>query len=133
MVYDANTGATPNDLERRHLFRVPVDRAAPEELTGGTTLEWSPFMASDDKIAFIGNDGRHPPQAQMVNLDGKGLRNVSANDTPADYPWQDLIVPKPVTYTAPDGTTVHADLFQRPGSSAQPAVIYVVTAVRRGR
>ncbi|HEY3814256.1 MAG TPA: alpha/beta fold hydrolase [Caulobacteraceae bacterium] len=125
MVYDANTGSTPFDLERRHLFRVPVDHAAPEELTGGTTLEWSPFMASDNRVAFIGTDGRHPPQAQIVGLDGKGLHNVSANDTPADYPWQDLIIPKPVTYTAPDGTTVHADLFQRPGTAAQPAVIFV--------
>ena len=125
MVYDANTGATANDLERRHLFRVPVDRAAPEELTGGTTLEWSPFMASNDRVAFIGNDGRRPPQAQIVGLDGKGLRNMSANDTPDGYPWQDFIIPKPVTYTAPDGTVVHADLFQRPGGAAQPAVIFV--------
>ena len=125
MVYDANTGATPNDLERRHLFRVPVDRAAPEPLTGGETVDWTPVMASNDRVAFISNDGRHPPQAQIVSLDGKGLRNIGANDTPADYPWQDLIVPKPVTYTAPDGTTVHADLFQRPGSSAEPAVIFV--------
>ncbi len=125
MVYNANTGSTPDDLERRHLFRVPVDRAAPEALTGGTSLEWSPVMASDDKVALLGTDGRRPPQAQIVGLDGKGLRDVSAEDTPADYPWQSLIVPKAVTYTAPDGTVVHADLFQRPHSGAQPAVIYV--------
>ncbi|HWE45987.1 MAG TPA: prolyl oligopeptidase family serine peptidase [Caulobacteraceae bacterium] len=125
MVYDANTGSTANDLERRHLFRVPVDRAAPEELTGGTTLEWSPFMASNDRVAFIGNDGRHPPQAEIVGLDGKGLRNISANDTPAGYPWQDFIIPKPVTYTAPDGTVVHADLFQRAGGGDKPGMIFV--------
>ena len=27
MIYDANTGSTPDDGDRRHLFRVPVDRA----------------------------------------------------------------------------------------------------------
>ncbi|HZC38844.1 MAG TPA: DPP IV N-terminal domain-containing protein, partial [Sphingomicrobium sp.] len=35
LIYDANTGTTADDGDRRHLFRVPVDAAAPVALTGG--------------------------------------------------------------------------------------------------
>jgi dipeptidyl aminopeptidase/acylaminoacyl peptidase len=125
MIYDANTGATKDDLERRHLFRVPTDRAAPEPITGGATLEWSPVIASDDRIGFIWNDGRHPPQAATIGVDGKNLRMASANDTPADYPTDQLIVPKVVTFTASDGTVVHADLFQRDDGKTKPGIIFV--------
>ncbi len=45
MIYDANTGAAPGDDDRRHIFRVPVDRAAPVALTSGDTLEWTPVAA----------------------------------------------------------------------------------------
>jgi Tol biopolymer transport system component len=41
-VYNANTGADRSDFDRRHLFRVPIDRAMPTPLTSGTGIERSP-------------------------------------------------------------------------------------------
>ena len=38
LIYDANTGTTRDDDDRRHLFRVPVDAATPVALTSGTGL-----------------------------------------------------------------------------------------------
>src|ERR1700722_2217596 len=40
LVYSANTGATTDDEDRRHLFRVGLDGRAPEPLTTGNSLEW---------------------------------------------------------------------------------------------
>ena len=37
------------------MVRVPVDRAAPEVLTPGTGLEWTPVVTGDGaSVAFIG-------------------------------------------------------------------------------
>lgn len=47
LLFAANAGDTPDDVDRRHVVRVPVDRAAPEVLTPGTGLEWTPVMTGD--------------------------------------------------------------------------------------
>jgi hypothetical protein len=36
LYYSGNLGATPGDIDRRHVVRVPVDRASPQVLTPGT-------------------------------------------------------------------------------------------------
>src|SRR5699024_5713932 len=46
-VYNANTGTTAGDVDRRPLCRVPVDAAKPVALTSGKTIEWSPVITSD--------------------------------------------------------------------------------------
>ena len=42
LVYSANSGEGAGDEDRRHLFRVGTDGHAPEALTSGDGLEWSP-------------------------------------------------------------------------------------------
>ena len=54
LLFAANAGKTPGDIDRRHIVRVPVDRWAPEVLTPGTGLEWTPVVTGDGLwIAFI--------------------------------------------------------------------------------
>ena len=43
----ANTGPAADDVDRRHVLRVPVDRSAPEVLTPGAGLEWNPVITGD--------------------------------------------------------------------------------------
>lgn len=43
MVFTANAGTDP----RRHLVKVPVDRAAVDVVTPGAGLEWSPALTGD--------------------------------------------------------------------------------------
>ena len=59
-----------DDDDRRHLFRVPVDRAAPEQITSGETLEWQPVMAGDARVAFIATGAQQPPGAAIASIDG---------------------------------------------------------------
>jgi dipeptidyl aminopeptidase/acylaminoacyl peptidase len=119
MIYDANTGTTAGDHDRRHLFRVPVDRATPVALTSGETLQWRPVSAAGDRIAFISAGAQQPPSVAMVALDGTHLSSLTAGQLPADFPLTELIAPKPVAFQAADGTTIPGQVFEHTGH--QPA------------
>jgi dipeptidyl aminopeptidase/acylaminoacyl peptidase len=128
MVFAANTGPVADDLDRRHLFRVPVDRAAPELLTPGTGLEWSPVLTSDQRhLAFISATAQRPPLAAVMPAAGGGAMRLLGEDRLAAFPATQLVTPRPVTYKASDGVTVHAQLFEPHGApgARRPAIVYV--------
>ena len=133
IVYDANTGGDANDGERRHLFEVGVDGGAPATLTRGDGVDWTPVAADADHVAYIAAGSTSPPEVAIVGHDG-GARRVLAAGAAAGYPTAALVLPRPVTFKAPDGLTIHAVLFEAPyslardGAShahARPAVIFV--------
>jgi dipeptidyl aminopeptidase/acylaminoacyl peptidase len=127
LIYSANTGTTAGDFDRRHLFRVPVDRAAPIELTSGASLEWQPVAAAADRIACIYADARQPPGVELLGLEGSRRTPLAGGALPAEFPLDQLIEPRPVSFQAADGVTAHGQLFERAaaGSAARPAVIFV--------
>lgn len=128
LVFSANAGATPNDIDRRHIVRVPVDKAAPEVLTPGTGLEWTPVVTGDSGYtAFVGATHAEPPLPRVMPASGGAARTIAADRLPASFPAAQLVAPKPVTYKASDGVVVHAQLFEPPGgaSSRRPAIVYV--------
>jgi dipeptidyl aminopeptidase/acylaminoacyl peptidase len=128
LIYNANTGSTTHDSERRHLYRVPVDAATPVALTSGTTIEWSPRVASDGKhMLFIAAGAQQPPLLHLAATDGSGARAINASELPAGFPTDQLIVPRDVTFKAPDGWIIHGQLFQRDDNSgmARPGVVFV--------
>lgn len=125
ILYSANAGTTPHDIDRRHLFRVPVDAPSPVALTAGDGLQWSPTAAGDDAIAFIDAGAQRPPQVAVMSADGSGQRALQPELLPQDFPVAQLVVPKPVSFKAADGTVIHGQLFQQEGATAQPGVIFV--------
>ncbi|HEX3676881.1 MAG TPA: DPP IV N-terminal domain-containing protein, partial [Sphingomicrobium sp.] len=125
LIYDANTGTTKDDGERRHLFRVPVDAPEPAELTSGTRLEWSPVAASATKIAFISADAEAPPSMSAIDVDGSGLRDLRAGEVPKEFPQAALVSPRAVQFKAADGWTIHGQLFDNDRGTRKPAVIFV--------
>ncbi|MEO8501333.1 MAG: prolyl oligopeptidase family serine peptidase [Vicinamibacteria bacterium] len=127
LVFAANTGNTPNDVDRRHLVRVPVDRAAPEVLTPGTGLEWSPVVTGDGQwIAYLGATAQRPPLPMVRPATGGPGHVLTEDRVTPDFPLARLVIPKPLTYTSEDGLVIHAQLFETPGGPAKkPAVVYV--------
>jgi dipeptidyl aminopeptidase/acylaminoacyl peptidase len=127
LVFAGNAGSDPGDIDRRHVVTVPVDRAAPRVLTPGAGLEWTPVVTGDGQaIAFIGAEARRPPLAAVMPVEGGAARWIGEERIPADYPAARLVVPRQVTFRAPDGVVVHAQLFERPGGPAKkPAVVFV--------
>jgi len=126
MIYDANTGATKGDDDRRHLFRVAVDHPGSVALSSGESLEWMPVVASSDRIAFIAGGAQQPPAVAMSDFDGSRRSALPAATNP-DFPMTKLISPKQVTFTAADGTLVHGQLFDNSAKSSdkKPGVIFV--------
>ena len=132
LVFAANAGTTPDDLERRHLVRVPVDRAEPEVLTPGTGLEWSPTVTDDGRrIAYVSATAQRPPLVTITEIrNGSAARTqlLAADRIPADFPSAQLVTPRAVTFRAADGVEVHAQLFEAQNAFSgrpSPAIVYV--------
>ena len=127
LVYSANTGPDSDDIDRRHLYKVPVDRAAPVALTSGTGLEWTPAVTGDGNwVTLISAEAKRPPVPAVVRMDGGGLVLIGADRIPSDFPAQALVVPKKVVFRAADGTEIHGQLFEQPGVTGKhPGVVFV--------
>ena len=123
VLFDANAGTTPGDEDRRHLFRVAVDRPGAVAITRGDGLETSVAPVGPG-LAFISATARRPAELHVAAANGGGDHAVQPASS---YSAAAFVVPQPVRWTAPDGTVVHGQLFQSPGSKGakQPAVVFV--------
>jgi dipeptidyl aminopeptidase/acylaminoacyl peptidase len=128
LIYDANTGSTPGDDDRRHLYRVSVDgTAAPSAITRGIHSAWAPVSTADGRtLAFIDAGPKRPPEVLWGSLTGGDWRSAGGDALPADFPTADLVVPKLVKLRAADGLAVQGQLFAAPGGGAhKPGIIFV--------
>ena len=127
LVYSANTGSDSNDIDRRHLYKVPVDRPAPVALTSGAGLEWTPAVTGDGSwVVLVSAEAQRPPVPAALRMEGGALKLIGADRIPADFPTQALVVPKPVMFRAPDGTVIHGQLFEPAGmTGTHPGVVFV--------
>lgn len=126
LYFAGNTGPDKLDGDRRHVVRVPVNKPAMEVLTPGAGLEWFPApLGSGSSVALISATALRPPVPAILSLGSKELRLLGADLIPAAFP-QALVTPRQVVFKAPDGTAVHAQLFEPPGGAARrPAIVYV--------
>ena len=127
LVFAGNAGSTPDDLHRRHIVKVPVDRADPQVMTPGTGVEWTPVVTGDAAhLAFIAATAQQPPLPAVMPFGGGRFTQLAADRIPRNFPAPQLVVPEAVSYEAGDGLTVHAQLFDaQRGGSKRPAIVYV--------
>lgn len=128
LVFAGNAGTQANDIDRRHVVKVPVDRASPVVMTPGVGLEWTPVVTGDGRtVAFISATAQRPPVLAVMPLEGGTSRLIGVDRIPADFPTAQLVVPRAVTYRASDGVEVHAQLFDAQPNAAgrRPAVVFV--------
>ena len=126
LVYAANAGSDSNDVDRRHIFRVPVDRAEPRGLTPGAGVEWTPVFTGDGQnIAFIGAGTATPPLPMVLPAAG-GAPRALGSELIAAFPGAQFVVPRKVVFKAADGTVVHGQLFERAGGATRKSGIVFV-------
>ncbi|MGA0555307.1 S9 family peptidase [Larkinella sp. VNQ87] len=132
LLFSGNTGPDKLDIDRRHVVRVPVDKAAMEVLTPGDGLEWTPVLTGDGStVACLSATAQRPPLPAVMPFPKGTPKLLAQNLIPADFPTPKLVVPKQVVFKSPDGMTVHAQLFEPTNSTGQkpdnrlPAIIYV--------
>ncbi len=124
LVYSANAGDAKDDEDRRHLFRVGIDGHAPEPLTHGDSLEWSPAALTDGKVAYITAGAQRPAVVDVLTRPGES--HTLDTGSLKDYPSSALVIPKLVSFMSPDGLTIQGQLFRQAGAGVQqPGVIFV--------
>lgn len=129
IIYNANTGTTRGDIDRRHLYTVPVDRAAPTAITSGEGLEWDPHLVDGGRsVAYVGAGAQKSPLPMVVSVSGGAPHVIGEEVVPSTFPTSQLVIPKPVVFHATDGVEVHGQLFVRddgkPGAK-KPGIIFV--------
>ncbi|HEV8366542.1 MAG TPA: prolyl oligopeptidase family serine peptidase [Pyrinomonadaceae bacterium] len=127
MVFAGNAGTDIDDIDRRHIVKVPVDKAEPIVMTPGKGLEWTPFVTGDGQyIAYLAATAQRPPLPTVIPAVGGKPITLAEDRLPADFPSTQLVMPKKVVYKAPDGIDIHAQLFEpASGAAKKPAIIYV--------
>ena len=112
LVFAGNAGTDTDDIDRRHIVRVPVDRAEPTVVTPGKGLEWTPFVTGDGKyIAFISATSQRSPLPTVIETNGTRTTTLADDRVPGDFPATQLVTPKKVVYKAADGLEIHGQLF----------------------
>jgi dipeptidyl aminopeptidase/acylaminoacyl peptidase len=126
MIFSTNTGKEKDDLDRRHLARVPVDQPAMEMLTTGTGLESSPVVLNDDQVFMLYATAQQPNLPGIVSLKTKKIKGIAPQLIPPAFPGGKLITPKSVQFKAADGKTVYGQLFEpKNGQAKKPAILFI--------
>jgi dipeptidyl aminopeptidase/acylaminoacyl peptidase len=124
LVFNANTGADVDDIDRRHLFKVSVTEGNVQPLTTGAGLEWSPAIAGDNSLLFISATAQRPPLVATQAARGGSVR-LLAPESLAAFPAKEMLTPKRVSFRSADGVLVHGQLFEpKAGSGKHPGVVY---------
>ena len=117
LLYATNEGA----IDERHIWRVGLD-GKPRALTHGPGNQWFPTPLTHGGFAYIDAWYAAPP---VVTIAGNPAKTLVAVQTPANYPASQMVRPRMITYKAPDGLTIHAQLLVPRGASGKlPAIVF---------
>ena len=125
------------DVDRRHLWRVPVTGGEPKVLVSDSN-QWNPTITSDGKkLACFISSADVPAMAIVVNLHSgvnqagelnQVLLNPKVLHQPfKDFPIKAMAIPQQVTFKAADGLEIHGQLFlpkDAKPSDKLPAVVF---------
>ena len=120
VLFSSNQG----DVDRRHLWRVPVEGGTPEAVTRGETMEWAPVEAGGT-VVCLGSTATSPAMPYAIR--GTVREPIAKAGPPPDFPSARLVVPKQVAFKSEDGWEIHGQLFEPERSSAarRPALIFI--------
>ena len=125
LIFNSNSG----DIDRRHLWRVPVTGKKAKLLTPGKGLEWAPVLTSKSKdLVFFCSTYNQPAAPAVMSLKGTKKRLIAPMVIPGEFPLKDLVDPQQVIIKAPDGLDIHCQLFLPRGAKSgdkRPAAIFM--------
>ena len=125
VIFSANSGPAKEDLDRRHIGAVDLNSKKLTWETSGSGIEAYPvFIGRTGKMAFL---SATPQRSLLVTVNnGQETGVLQLESLPTDFPQSRLVTPKQVKFTAPDGTTVYGQLFEKEGGAAKkPGVVFV--------
>jgi acetyl esterase/lipase len=125
IIFNSNSG----DIDRRHLWSVPVSGGRAEPLTSGRGIEWAPVLTAGSKdLVFLCSTAFQPAAPAVIKIGEKEPTLIAPELIPQEFPMKALVEPRQVIFKAPDGLDIHGQLFLPKGAKAgdkRPAVIFM--------
>jgi len=128
ILFNSNCG----DVDRRHIWRVNLGGAEPQELTASKTsaVEWNPVGLSDNSAyAYISSDAKERGLVRVGGMARGGTSTaVSGQPTLPNFPSASLVTPKQAIFKSGDGLELHGQLFVPSNLKAgdkRPALIFL--------
>ena len=117
-----------NDIEKRHIWAVPVSGGTPRQISTDDGVEVSPTpLFSGKSLAVLYFNAKQPASIGIVPADG-GQTKIVFPTLPKDFPQAAHVVPEIVITHAADGLTIHNQVFVPPGikpGERRPAIVFV--------
>lgn len=118
-----------DDIDRRHVWSVPVAGGPAKRLTTDDSLQWNAtFIDSGKRVAFLQATSRSPARPAVWSKDQGGSARLVSLNFAKPYPSEALVEPKAVEFKSEDGTLVHGQLFLPRGlgdGNRRPALLYI--------
>jgi dipeptidyl aminopeptidase/acylaminoacyl peptidase len=115
-----------NDIEKRHIWAVPVAGGTPTRISTGDGVETFPRPLSD-KIAVLYFNAAQPASVALVPA-ASGAPRLIFPKLPPDFPVAAHVKPEIVIVRSPDSLEIHNQLFLPPDlkpGERRPAMIFV--------
>jgi dipeptidyl aminopeptidase/acylaminoacyl peptidase len=114
-----------DDVDRRHLWRVPIESGKPEAITKGETIEWSPVETGQGGyVLCLGSSATSPGMPYRVTAQGREM--LAASALPVEFPSSQLVTPQQAIFRSEDRFEIHGQLFVPRGQTTRgPAVIFI--------
>jgi dipeptidyl aminopeptidase/acylaminoacyl peptidase len=117
------------DIERRHIWAVPVKGGAPVQITTGEGVETSPTpLASGKYLATLSADWNLPQSVGVWKLGADAKQTIVFPASMPGFPKDAHVKPEIVITHADDGLEIHNQLFLpkdlKPGER-RPAIVFV--------
>ena len=142
LIYTSNQ----DDIDRRHIWRVPVDgNSKAEQWTfaesnngqeQNRTIEWSPLETGNGILVFFSSSATQPGMPYFLTRVVPGMRSerkaIAPEALPADFPSAQLVTPQQVIFKSEDGWEIHGQLFvPKNKTQTMPALIFTHGGSRR--
>ncbi|HET9393489.1 MAG TPA: prolyl oligopeptidase family serine peptidase [Candidatus Rubrimentiphilum sp.] len=112
-----------NDIDRRHIWSAGFDASPPAQITTGSDSQWTPAALASGAVAYVNAGYKNPPAVFVMR--GEAATALGGPAVPPEFPANDLVEPQLVTFHAPDGLLIHAQLFvPQDGLTKHCAVIF---------
>ena len=126
LAFSANIGTDKDDLERRHIYKVSVDKANMMALSVGPGIEAYPVILGDlSGVVCLSSTAQMPLLPAKLNKN-KTVKLIGEELLPVDFPTKHFVTPQHVSFNAPDGQKVYGQLFSpKKNNVKKPAIVYV--------